>query len=95
LSKGVARGGVSGNIVQKYAGNAFLACARKDLFRPTGLFLGKLGAEKVCLAKKGDIEIPTDISGVIYLDLDDGSWKLSLAQKLKKAGLSIDLDKLL
>ena len=70
------------------------ARARQNVILELGLFLGKLGAEKVCLAKKGNIDIPSDISGVLYLDIDNGGWKLSLAKKLKKAGIPIDLDRL-
>lgn len=70
------------------------ARARQNVILELGLFLGKLGADKVCLAKKGNVDIPTDVSGVLYLNLDDGGWKLSLAKKLKKAGFSIDFDRL-
>lgn len=69
--------------------------ARQNVILEFGFFVGTLGASKVCLAKKGDVEIPSDISGVLYLNLDDGGWKLSLAQKLRAAGLNIDLSKLI
>ncbi len=69
--------------------------ARQNVVLELGFFIGMLGSEKVCLAKKGNIEFPSDISGVLYLDLDDGGWKLSLASKLKVAGLHIDSAKLI
>lgn len=71
------------------------ARARQNVILELGLFLGKLGAERVCLAKRGDVDIPTDVSGVLYLNLDDGGWKLSLARKLKRAGLPVAADKLI
>lgn len=33
---------------------------------------------------KGDIELPNDISGIVYIQLDsNGSWKIPLAKELK------------
>ncbi|HUS11867.1 MAG TPA: TIR domain-containing protein [Pyrinomonadaceae bacterium] len=71
------------------------ARARQNVIMELGFFIAKLGPSRVCLAKKGSVEIPTDISGILYLNLDDGGWKLSLAKKLKLAGLSIDSSNLL
>jgi predicted nucleotide-binding protein len=68
--------------------------ARQNVILELGFFIGTLGAGKVCLAKKGNVDIPSDISGVLYLNLDDGGWKLSLSQKIHSAGLNIDLSKL-
>jgi predicted nucleotide-binding protein len=49
----------------------------------------------VCLLCKGDVEIPSDLYGVIYTDMDaaDG-WKLKLAKELKAAGLVFDASKI-
>lgn len=71
------------------------ARARQNVLFELGLFIGKLGVDRVCLLKKGDVDIPTDISGVLYLNLNDGGWELSLAQKINKAELPIDVRKLL
>jgi predicted nucleotide-binding protein len=44
---------------------------------------------------KGDIELPSDYVGVLYVSVDDdGAWKLKLAKEMKHAGLSIDLNRL-
>jgi predicted nucleotide-binding protein len=69
--------------------------ARQNAILELGYFIGKLGPENVCVAKKGDVELPSDISGVLYLDLEDGEWKLNLARKLKKAGLPVHGDALI
>ena len=38
----------------------------------------------VCALVKGDIELPNDISGIVYIQLDsNGSWKIPLAKELK------------
>ena len=45
---------------------------------------------------RGNVEIPSDYAGVIYIQFDDyGAWKLRLANHLKGAGLRIDAAALL
>ena len=40
---------------------------------------------------KGNPEIPSDYSGVLYIPIDDlGSWKMVLVREMKGAGLKID-----
>ena len=59
-------------------------------------FIGKLGRDRVCAFVKGDVEMPGDISGVIYVPMDqDGAWKARLAQNMKFVGLPVDMNKLL
>jgi predicted nucleotide-binding protein len=69
--------------------------ARQNVILELGFFLGHLGPGRVCLAKKGKVDIPSDIGGVLYLNLDDGGWKLDLAGKLKAAGLKVDIEKMI
>lgn len=70
--------------------------ARQNVILELGFFVGKLGRQRVCALKKGDIEIPTDYSGVLYKTLDDqGGWKLELAKEIKEAGMEVDLNKAL
>ena len=41
----------------------------------------------------GDIEIPSDYDGVLYVPLDDrGAWRLSVAREMKVAGVELDLN---
>ena len=43
--------------------------------------------------KKGEVETPGDISGVVYTQMDDaGGWKFILGKELKNAGFQISLD---
>ncbi|MGC8644073.1 MAG: hypothetical protein ACP5XB_29790, partial [Isosphaeraceae bacterium] len=43
-----------------------------------------------------DLELPSDITGVVYtLYNTQGHWKLSLAQELKAAGYNVDANKLI
>ena len=56
--------------------------------------IGKLGRDRVCAPKQGMIEVPSDILGVLWEELDDrGGWQLKLAEELKAAGYEIDLNK--
>lgn len=68
---------------------------RQNVVLEWGFFLGTLGRERVCALVAGDIEFPSDYAGVLYVELDDaGGWKLRLAQELRQAGLSVDLNRL-
>ncbi|WP_444914522.1 TIR domain-containing protein [Microbulbifer sp. TRSA007] len=68
--------------------------ARQNVVFEHGYFIGKLGRSKVAALVKGHIETPNDISGVVYIDLDDrGAWKMDVSKELAQAGFSIDLSK--
>ena len=70
--------------------------ARQNVILELGFFFGKLGRERVCALHKGDVELPTDFSGVLWIHMDkSGSWKLNVAKEIKAAGLGIDLNKLI
>jgi predicted nucleotide-binding protein len=77
------------------SGSAQASRARQNVIFELGYFVGKLGRGRACLLRKGDLEIPSDLNGVIYTEIDgsDG-WKLKLAQELKAAGFSFDANKL-
>jgi predicted nucleotide-binding protein len=61
-----------------------------------GYFVGSLGRGRACLLRKGEVEIPSDLYGVVYTDMDgaDG-WKIELARELKAAGFEFDANKVL
>ena len=70
--------------------------ARQNVVFEHGYLMGKLSRDKVCAFVKGDIEMPGDVSGVVYTKMDDnGGWKLELAKNMKAAGLDIDMNKLI
>lgn len=67
--------------------------ARQNVVLELGYFIGRLSRSRVCALRKGDTEIPSDISGVVYTPLDpDGAWKMKLAKELKAAGYAVDLN---
>ncbi|MBY0346566.1 MAG: nucleotide-binding protein [Neisseriaceae bacterium] len=69
--------------------------ARQNVVFEHGYFMAKLGADKVCLLRKGDVERPNDIQGLTYHDIDGDTWKVKVAQELKEAGYDVDMNKLL
>ena len=56
-----------------------------------GYFIGRLGRARVCALKTGEIELPSDILGIVWEELDNqGAWRMKLAKELKAAGYEID-----
>lgn len=66
--------------------------ARQNVVFEHGLLIGKIGRDKVSALVKGNIEKPNDISGVVYLDMNSGQWKIDLAKELSDAGYEIDFN---
>ena len=70
--------------------------ARQNVILELGLFLGVLGRSRVCALYKGDMEVPSDYQGVVYVRMDDADgWKLLVAREMRQAGLEIDLNKVI
>ncbi|EFF83603.1 hypothetical protein HMP0015_0926 [Acinetobacter haemolyticus ATCC 19194] len=64
--------------------------ARQNVVFEHGYLMAKLGRKNVCSLVKGQIETPNDISGVVYVPLDDiGAWKNEVVKELKACGYSI------
>ncbi len=69
---------------------------RQNVVFELGYFFGLLGRKRVCALYESGVELPSDIQGLVYVQLDDpGHWKTSLAQELRAAGFDIDLTKLI
>ena len=67
--------------------------ARQNVILEIGYFLGKLGKSRVRLLKKGDVEIPSDLSGILYENYDEsGSWKIKICKELQAVGIFVDLE---
>lgn len=67
--------------------------ARQNVVFELGYFMAKLGRENVCVIQRGDIELPSDSDGILYIPYDPSEgWKLLLARELKDAGLDVDLN---
>lgn len=67
--------------------------ARPNVIFEFGYFVAKLGRQKVCALHKGDVAIPSDLSGFIYKKVDHSIEEIgfSLIKELKAAGLKPEL----
>ena len=69
--------------------------ARQNVVFEHGYLIGKLGRDKVSALVKGDVETPGDISGVVYINMDDGgAWKTQLVKEMMNIGLECDINKI-
>lgn len=56
---------------------------RQNVVFELGYFMGKLGRERVCPLFKGEVENPSDIDGIVYIDMDaPGAWKETLRREI-------------
>lgn len=64
--------------------------ARQNVVFEHGYLIGKLGRPRVAAIVKGQVETPNDISGVVYIALDDdGKWKDSLTNEMRAVGYRV------
>lgn len=69
--------------------------ARQNVVFELGYFLALLGPKRVCALLEPGVEKPSDIDGLLYIDLKAAGWRLELAREMRAAGLSVDLNKAL
>ena len=68
--------------------------ARQNVVFEHGFLIGKIGRKNVVALVKGNVEKPNDISGVVYISLDESQgWKLSLVREMRASGYDIDMNK--
>ncbi|MCZ2808751.1 MAG: nucleotide-binding protein [Candidatus Bathyarchaeota archaeon] len=67
--------------------------ARQNVVFEHGFLIGKLGRENVTPLVEGAIELPNDISGIVYIN--DNDWQIDIAKEMKAAGYEIDFNKLI
>lgn len=66
--------------------------ARQNVVFEAGYFMGKLGRKNVIIVADKNLELPSDMQGVVYTDA--GNWKTEVLQGLDKLGYVIDFNKL-
>jgi predicted nucleotide-binding protein len=65
--------------------------ARQNVILELGFFIGRLGRARVCALMVPDVEIPSDILGVVWTSFDSaGAWKQGLAKELQAAGYRVN-----
>lgn len=70
--------------------------ARQNVVFEHGLMCGLLGRKRVVALVEDGVEIPSDLSGVIYIRIDEAKrWQFDVAREMKASGLDVDLNKLL
>ncbi len=70
--------------------------ARQNVVLELGYFIGKLNRSRVLPLYTEDVELPSDMQGVLYTLLDkSGNWKFAIVRELKAAGYEVDANRLL
>lgn len=70
--------------------------ARQNVLLELGYFMAKLGRDKVCALRRGNVSVPSDFAGVVWETMDDtGGWRQTLARELQAAGHSVDWNKVM
>lgn len=67
--------------------------ARQNVVFEHGYLISKLSRARVVPLVSGKVELPSDISGVVYVD--DANWQVDIAKEMRAAGYSIDFNRLL
>lgn len=67
--------------------------ARQNVILELGWFCGAIGRDHVAVLYETAVELPSDISGLVYIPLD-GDWEKRLARELKAAHFDFSLDRL-
>ena len=64
---------------------------RQNVIFELGFFFGKLGRQRVVVLIEENVERPSDIDGLVYINRDQaGAWKQALARELEAASISVD-----
>ncbi len=67
--------------------------ARQNVLFEMGFFVGAVGRDRVAILYEDGVELPSDVSGLLYTRLDAaGAWKLELAREMREASISVDLN---
>jgi predicted nucleotide-binding protein len=67
--------------------------ARQNVILELGYFISKLGLDRVCCISKGEVDLPSDMGGILLLKLTNGLSQIEfeIVKKLNKAGYKVNL----
>jgi len=67
--------------------------ARQNVVLEFGYFIGLLGRDRVCCLYKGDIALPSDMQGIVYLPFEESvnEARDKIVKELKAAGYEIKI----
>jgi len=75
---------------------AYRSRSRQNVVLELGYFIAKLGRDKVCPLYFKGVELPSDIQGLLYVEIDRAeTWKIKLVKELKSAGYNVDANKII
>jgi predicted nucleotide-binding protein len=64
--------------------------ARQNVIFELGVFMALLGRAHVAVLKDPSVEGPSDINGLVYIQLDAaGAWRHALLKELRSAGITV------
>ena len=66
--------------------------ARQNVVFETGYFMGRLGRDKIIMIVDSEVEVPSDMQGVVYTN--NTYWQMELLKELKGMGFAIDMNKM-
>lgn len=70
--------------------------SRQNVILELGYFIGRLGRDRVCPLYFNGVELPSDLYGLLYTEIDSSeNWKIKIAKELKAAGYEIDVNKII
>jgi predicted nucleotide-binding protein len=78
---------------QKGQEDNLLPRARQNVVFEFGLFVGKLGRNRVCCLYTGDVELPSDLQGLVYLPFKSSinEVRLDIVKELRAAGYEVKI----
>ncbi len=67
---------------------------RQNVTFELGYFCGSIGRERVCILHKGNLELPSDIQGIVYVPMgDDGEWQQTVIKEMVAARILVERNK--
>lgn len=80
---------------RKRGGDDVRPRGRQNVVLELGFFIGRLTRKRVVVLTEPDVERPSDIDGLVYVELDEGGkWKQELARDLAAAGIRVDVKRI-
>jgi predicted nucleotide-binding protein len=68
---------------------------RQNVVFELGFFFGQLGRSRVAVLYEASVEWPSDLEGLVYIELDHpGAWKQALARELVAVGITVDFERI-
>lgn len=82
----------TGNDIESAGNGQYNLRARQNVVFEHGYLIAKIGRENVVPLVTDNIELPNDISGVVYVS--DSTWEVEIAKEMKQSGYDVDFNKL-